>query len=160
MQRSIASQWNTLSVSVVSTVFGGFSSLHTFWQVSLSLRDLCAGRNNVCVCVCVRARAGRQKKGRDDMEEEERGSLMGRRERAKEERLCQGTLLFSLWLEGTAFPLSVMLFIAHTCTHTHAHTHTHTHTQALSGGSLKATVTWVVDCKLWRKIRWIRVSVP
>lgn len=50
----------------------------------------------MCVCVCVRARAGRQKKGRDDMEEEERGSLMGRRERAKEERLCQGTLLFSL----------------------------------------------------------------
>lgn len=50
-----------------------------------------------CVCVCVSEQEqGDKKKGRDDMEEEERGSLMGRRERAKEERLCQGTLLFSL----------------------------------------------------------------
>lgn len=118
--RSIASQWNTLSVSVVSTVFGGFSSLRTFWQVSLSLRDLCAGRNNLCVCVCVRARAGRQK---------EREGWHGRgRERKSygEERASKGREVVPRY--PAVFSLTRGHSISSQCDafhRTHAHTHTH-----------------------------------
>lgn len=67
-----------------------FFLLHTFWQVSLSFRaTLCARKNNknmpvwVCLCQSEGARVGREKKGQDDMEKAERGSLMGRREKAR-----------------------------------------------------------------------------